>query len=229
MSIHSLLTLFFLATALTACGTDSAEAEPADGRAPASVDSTAVGHNQPVDWRAALLKLPIAFPEYTAYYREVFPDFAADRFERVDSTRVDEFLTAGTENVDSLEARYGSWLVPSPSGDYWLDVVSYGLVAEATGSKTYNYVTGGPDSQVAIVNRKTGKRTRLLFCGTPCSYAMGVWLDDRAVQIAGRADRGDGFRPTVWQVDIDSGKILEWHYPRSLPPGAAGFNPLLKD
>lgn len=212
-----------------ACGTDSAEAESAPRTVPESVDSTAAGHNAPVDWRAALLKLSIAFPEYTAYYQQIFPDFDAEAFIRADSSQVDRFLTAGTENVDSLEARFGPYLVPSPAGDYWLDVVSYGVVALPAGPEHYRYEPGGPDSQVAVINRKTGKRTRLLFCGTPCTYTAGVWLDDRAVQIAGRVDTGAGWQPTIWQIDMDRGKILEWRYPEALPTGAEGYNPLLME
>ena len=214
---------------LPACGNDSAEAESAPRTAPGSVDATAAGHNAPVDWRASLLKMPIAFPNYTAHYREIFPDFRPEAFVRADSSRVDQFLTAGTENVDSLAARFGRFLVPSPAGDYWLDVVSYGVVAIPTGEESYRYVPGGPDSQVAIVHRKTGERTRLLFCGTPCRYTTGIWLDDRAVQIAGRVDIGSGWQPTIWQIDIDRGTILEWRYPRALPAEAKGYNPLLNE
>jgi hypothetical protein len=219
---HLLAVLLLLA----ACDTDSAEAESAERTVPESVDSTAAGHNAPVDWRAALLKLPIAFPAYTAHYQAIFPDFGAEAFERVDSTRVEAFLTAGSAPVDSLDAQFGPYLVPSPAGDYWLDVVSYGVVVLPAAGGGYTYEPGGPDSQVAIVNRQTGERTRLLFCGTPCSYAAGVWLDDRAVQVAGLVDPGDGFHPAVWQVDLDRGLILEWRYPEPLPPGARPFDPL---
>ena len=209
-----------------ACDTDSAEAESAQRTVSESVDSLAAGHNVPVDWRAALLKLPIAFPAYTAHYRAIFPDFRAEAFELADSTRVEEFLTAGTVTADSLTAQFGAYLVPSPTGDYWLDVVSYGVVVLPAAGGGYTYAPGGPDSQVAIVNRQTGQRTRLLFCGTPCSCAAGAWLDDRVVQVAGLVDPGDGFHPTVWQVDLDQGLIREWRYPEPLPPGARPYDPL---
>ncbi len=161
------------------------------------------------------------FSNYFDHYRNHFPDLTVDDFAPTDTLIASSFYEHTTPvDMTRWEKTYGDFATRSPNGHYWLDVISYGNVRSPEGK----WLGGEPDSEAALIATDTGQRTRLLFCGTACSFAEGFWLDDHTVGIAGLSANTGGEQPTLWRIDLTSREIRQYTYPTALQNGQKAYS-----
>lgn len=163
------------------------------------------------------------FSNYFVHYRQYFPKMTFGDFIATNTVENATFHERDVEiEVDKWALTFSDYAFRSPNKQYWLDVVSYGVEKIKDGS----WIAASPDSEVALIDTYTKQRTRLLFCGTACSFSEGFWLDDAKVVIAGLSAINKGYHPTLWYVDIPSRKIITYEYPEDLIDGQKAYSVL---
>ena len=61
----------------------------------------------------------------------------------------------------------------------------------------------GPDTEVSLINPKTGQKTQLLFLGPGGSVEDALWLDKNNLVLMGIQDNGHkGKAATVWKYNV---------------------------
>jgi len=81
-------------------------------------------------------------------------------------------------------------------------------VASPDGTRTLAVSSGvEPDSQVLLIDEDNNFE-RLLFCGTPCSWGTGGWIDNDRFYVAGSEERdplGETISPVFHLFDLEIG------------------------
>lgn len=102
------------------------------------------------------------------------------------------------KDFDSLSkeeaAAFAVLMARSPDGRYRLMFDRYQSISEENGALE---IGGEPDSSPLLIDERLGLAYRLDFCGTPCGYDWGCWLDSVRFALGGwsqTGSKGDSLR-----------------------------------
>ena len=88
-------------------------------------------------------------------------------------------------NSPEQEAVFAVLSATSPNDRYKLVFDWYQAIEESPGSID---IGGEPDSAPLLIDLRLGISNRFEFCGTPCGYDWGCWIDSTRFALAGWSD-----------------------------------------
>lgn len=153
---------------------------------------------------------------WLAFYQQKIPDLRLGDFIQRDSFAVDTFFTF----IYTPDPVFAPLYVFNPSGDQYLDVVSYErtIEFEPTGQRTI--VGGSPDNSALLIDPALTTARRLLFCGTPCMFQDAAWLSDTEVAVLGLSSHLNlNFQPTIWYINVPEKEVIIFTHPQEVIPG----------
>lgn len=141
------------------------------------------------------------------------PAFSVDSFIKNDTVK-NELFTTGFTPSDSFYNRFGRLLVYNDDSSMFIDAYSTAWIIEPGKGGSLYAREGEVDQEVTIVNTKTNKRTRLLFCGPSCQFQKAFWYNEDIVGVMGMmADYSDEYyTPAIWFVNIHNGNTIPYYY-----------------
>ncbi len=141
------------------------------------------------------------------------PAFSIDSFVKNDTIR-NELFTSDFTPSDSFFQQFGKLLVYNADSSIFIDAYSTSWLMEKGKGGILYAREAEVDQEVTIVNTKTNKRTRLLFCGPACQFQKAFWYNDEIVGVMGMiAEYADEYyTPTIWFVNINNGVTIPYHY-----------------
>jgi hypothetical protein len=151
--------------------------------------------------------------EWEGYYASKHPSFSLSKFNETNAYQT-EITTRTVTLSKQYYDNYGRLLEYNKDSSRFLDIFSYGWIIEKGKDGGLVAREGEPDKEAAVVDPKTGKRSRLLFCGPACSFEKAVWIDEATVAIMGLTDEeGDGsYVPAVWIINTMNGNSTMYEY-----------------
>ncbi len=85
----------------------------------------------------------------------------------------------------SFYKNYHSVLHWSADSAYVLDIGSYGMLAVTDNTGNIQLEAGEPDTEIAIIDAKNNKRTRLMYVGPSSTIINGRWLNNTDALVLG--------------------------------------------
>lgn len=103
-------------------------------------------------------------------------------------------------------------LIYNPDSTKAIDLFSYNyIITNKNGTTTAE--AAEPDSEVALMDFKNGKRQRLWFSGPAATLLDAAWINQQQIAIAGMQEKEDGQRhPAVWIVSLPDSTIDTYLY-----------------
>ena len=176
-------------------------------------DKQATEVQKPVTDTISLKNNSEVYAAWDELYSAEDPAFSIDSFIKDDTAKNELFLSDFTP-TDSFYLRFGSLLVYNPDSSMFIDAYSTSWIIEpGNGGKLYAR-EGEVDNEVSIVNTKTNKRIRLLYCGPSCQFQKAFWYNDEIVGVMGMmAEYADEYyTPVIWFVNINTGVTIPYYY-----------------
>lgn len=130
--------------------------------------------------------LEVKLKEWLAAWRTVRPGLKVEQFKRIDDRPIiNSWRTVdlSRNQRDPLRIFYAF----SPDQRWIVDYLR-GITLDKQDS--YYEVSGGPDTGVTLIDRKTSKERGLLFCGPGCGFHEAVWLSNETFIVAGNDGAG---------------------------------------
>jgi len=176
-------------------------------------DKPAAETTKPVTDTISLKNNSEVYAAWDELYSAEDPSFSIDSFVKNDTVSNELFTTDFTPS-DSFFKRFGKLLVYNNDSSVFIDAYSTTWMIEPGKDGILYAREGEVDQEVAIVNTKTNKRIRLLFCGPSCQFQKVFWYNDEIVGVMGMmAEYADEYyTPTIWFVNINTGVTIPYHY-----------------
>ncbi len=153
---------------------------------------------------------PQRLAKWFRYQQKTHPDFSVSNFLPTDTIEQGDFMVIEIEKP----ASFGKFMVYSPNKEKALDFYSYQNELKEKKDGKLEIVGGSPDSQVLLFDEENGVAKRLLFCGTPCHFDDGYWINNNEVVISG-AMEGVNMKKelTLWHINLETGRIVVFRNP----------------
>ncbi len=75
----------------------------------------------------------------------------------------------------------------------------------------------GPDTEVGIIDLKSGMRTRIFFSGPGTVIREGKWLDENSVLLGGAEEvSSTSIRPILLRIDLKQNSLQRFTYADSV-------------
>jgi hypothetical protein len=150
------------------------------------------------------------FPQLASYLKSQDSSFSADKFEGGEMEIKDS--VPATKIDDNQLAPYKPYLIYNSDSSKAIDLVSYNyVVSHKKGKAVIEH--GGPDTEVALLDMKSGTRKRILFLGSSGTVLQAKWEDNNTIAIAGAQEVEDEkIKPSIWRYDLSTGKMELYQY-----------------
>ncbi len=137
------------------------------------------------------------------YAKKQSTGFDWSRF-RMESNWIDSSpLTTSYKPDKNFYDAYGRFVKYSPDSTMFIDLDSYNVDIRKDESGRWRGTEQGPDTEISLVNLKTGTKTRVLFLGPGNSIEDALWLDKENIAIMGIEDYDSlGKVAAVWKYNI---------------------------
>ncbi len=154
-----------------------------------------------------------AYAAWDELYSAEDPAFSIDSFIKSDTAK-NELFTSDFTATDSFYQRFGSLLVYNQDSSLFIDAYSTSWIVETGKGGKLHAREGEVDNEVSIVNTKTNKRTRLLYCGPSCQFQKAFWYNDEIVGVMGMMSEyaDEYYTPAIWFVNINNGITIPYYY-----------------
>jgi hypothetical protein len=141
---------------------------------------------------------------FSTYAKQRAPQFDWTKFKKTLEWKEDTLVQHVYKPDKKFYASYGPFLKWSPDSSKFIDLDSYNIDIRKNKHGKLIGAELGPDTEVSMVNPKTGQKTRLLFLGPGSSVEDGLWLDNNNLVLMGVQDYGDSLGKTaaVWKFNI---------------------------
>jgi hypothetical protein len=192
--------LAILILSVTACN-DNADKQAAPDEEPVT-DSVVT--NGPDTTLAAETIQQFQTAGFTDYAKSKIPSFDWSRFKYKSSYEQDSLLTGDFKPSKTYYASYGSLLKYSPDSSRFIDLDSYNIDIRKDASGKLIGTAGGPDTEVSLIDPKSGKSKRLLFMGPGGSVEDAFWTGNNELVIVGTQENEEngGKKVTVWKINL---------------------------
>jgi hypothetical protein len=139
---------------------------------------------------------------FSTYAKQHAKEFDWSRFRMTNTWSDDSLITSPFHPDKTYYAAYGRFLKYSPDSSRFIDLDSYNIdiKKDKTGHWTGHEI--GPDTEVSLINKKTGKKTRLIFFGPGNSIEDGLWLDNDNLVLMGIKEHDSTKTAAVWRFNV---------------------------
>lgn len=162
---------------------------------------------------------PPATPQPSSLFPQLFAHFASQdssfRPQAFDALAAEKDTTAWQPLEAAVMNDFRPYLVFNADSSLAIDYVSANYVLRRRGGKN-EIVTGGPDTEVALVDVKNKRRKRLLFLGTMGYVCEVKWQGADNILIAGAEEAGSQMIPVLWKYNIPQNTMQQLRYPTPL-------------
>lgn len=198
-TIYSSIMAMLLLTAIACNDNADKQAAPED-----ETDSDSVVVNGPDTTLTAETIQRFQTTGFTDYAKSKIPSFDWSKFKYKSSYEQDSMFTQTWQPNKTYYASYGSFLKYSPDSTRFIDLDSYNIDIRKDGSGKLVGTAGGPDTEVNLINPKTGKSQRLLFMGPGGSVEDAFWTNNNELVIVGTQENEEnaGKKVTVWKINL---------------------------
>lgn len=212
--MKKLLFLLGFALFLAACNNSN------DNTADADTTAAKVEDEPEVDAETALLQNNL--PQLFAYLRNSDSSFLPEQFDMTGTRDLDTSVT--TPVTEKQMEMFRTCLVFSPDSSQALDLFSYNYVLVPTRDGSIRAEQGGPDTEAALIDFKSGIRKRIYFSGPSSALLDARWLPDGTFLLAGGEVLPRGrLLPFIWKVDPRSSNIDVYSYSDTLQGTADSY------
>jgi hypothetical protein len=206
--MKSILLLFLVGVLAVAC---SDNADVAETNSPAAAGTG----GEVVEGEAALAT-------FYDYMENADSNFSRGYFQEASPPAAIDTLAAMPVEKDHL-AQYDSFLVYNTDRSKAIDPYSHSFLLSKKGGKT-TLTSGSPDTELAWIDVRAGKRQRLFYFGPSYIFLDAKWKDDATVLFAISELIGTNkISPEIWEVDINKFTKRVSRYPDSLAIDVAGY------
>lgn len=197
-----------LALSLVACNNNSDNTANADSL-------TTGGEDEPEEVDAETALLQNNLPQLFAYLRNSDSTFIPQQFDMTGTRDLDTSVT--TPVTEKQMEMFRTCLVFNPDSTMALDLFSYNYVLVPTRDGAIRAEPGGPDTEAAVIDLKSGIRKRIYFSGPSSALLDARWLPDGTFLLAGgEVFPGSRLLPFIWKVDPHSSHIDVYSYSDTL-------------
>lgn len=140
---------------------------------------------------------------FTSHAKKQASGFDWSRF-RMEHNYIDDSLHSINYTPDKkFYDAYGRFIKYSPDSTKFVDLDSYSVQIKKDGKGQWQATELELDTEVSLVDLKTGKKTRLLFSGPEGSVEDALWLDKDNIALIGVTE-GDSLDKVaaVWKINI---------------------------
>lgn len=125
-----------------------------------------------------------------------------------------DFYKYDADLTDSFFIKYGPMIVFNDDSTKFIDGFSYRYMIDFDTKGKRLAAGGDPESEVAIVDVRTKKRTRILYCGTTCSIEKVFWYNKDIIGILAlnSENADDKYIPVLWFMNIINGETANYTY-----------------
>jgi hypothetical protein len=110
----------------------------------------------------------------------------------------------------------------SPTGRYLLIADPYRALEDPC--EADNAAGGEPDEAAVLIDYRGRTCDTFLFCGTPCSFDWGGWIDSTHFVIAGtESDEETSFHGFVRLYSMSENLVSTWHTPTATLTGLEAY------
>ena len=139
---------------------------------------------------------------FSTYAKQRSKQFDWSRFRMTSAWTDDSLLTQSWHPDKKYYEAYGRFLKYAPDSSSFIDLDSYNIDIQK--DKTGQWIGHeiGPDTEVSLINPKTGQKTRLMFLGPGGSIEDGLWLDKDNLVLMGVQQHDSGKTAAVWRFNV---------------------------
>lgn len=175
------LAVLLVAAAVGLCGGCSRRSAE---KGPSAAASDTLSNGMPADLAPRLAP-------WAAMWQAAIPGFAVDSLTPTGRARAfGQGHVQPARNVDPADSEEAATFAVlgafSPDGRYRLVFDCYQVISEHGGEIV---IGGEPDSAPLLLDLRRGLSNRFEFCGTPCGYHWGCWIDSTRFVLAGWTER----------------------------------------
>jgi len=136
------------------------------------------------------------------YYKLKLSDFT-------DSLPIVEYKTISFDFEFKENDIFNRFYIFHPDSSKIIDLDSYSLIIENDSLGNLFTIGSGVDLEVAIIDTKKQRRTRVLFCGTECMPEEASWIRDDFIYILGFSKDEDLDYATIWTYELNNNFFQE--------------------
>ncbi len=139
---------------------------------------------------------------FTDYVKRLSPSFDWSKFTLTTSWQEDSLLTTPFTPDKNFYTNYGRFLKYSPDSSRFIDLDSYNIDISQDVEGHWVGSESGPDTEVSLVNPRSGKKMRLIFLGPGGTVEDAFWENNQEIVLLG-----------VQDGEADAGKLLSvWKF-----------------
>lgn len=167
-------------------------------------DSFVTGETSALNWQ------PLIFKELYSFYKMNDSSFAADSFELVQQSNVEDYPA---EAIDANKLQtFGKLISYNTDSTYGIDVFSYNYVTDKIGERTY-VQAGEPDMEASLIDVNKKERKRLLYLGPSYILFEAQWLNKNEMVIGGAEIISENkIKPLLWKINLTERALETYSY-----------------
>lgn len=140
---------------------------------------------------------------FSNYAKKQSTSFDWTRFRMEDSYSDSQLHVVNYKPDQKFYDAYGRFIKYSPDSSMFIDMDSYHVGMKKNEKGQWQGTELEPETEVALVNLETGKKTRILFGGPNVSVEDALWLDKENLAIMGVEEQDSlGKVATVWKFNV---------------------------
>jgi hypothetical protein len=154
---------------------------------------------------------------FSNYAKRQASSFDWSRFRMEHSYSDSQLLVTNYRPDQKFYEAYGRLIRYSPDSSMFIDMDSYHIGMRKNAKGKWQGTEMEADTEVALVNLKTGKKTRILFGGPEISVEDALWLDKENLAIMGIEDQDSvGRVAAIWKFNIPTSTYFVYELRDSL-------------
>jgi hypothetical protein len=154
---------------------------------------------------------------FSNYAKRQSTRFDWSRFRMADSYSDSQLMVTNYTPDNKFYEAYGRFIKYSPDSSMFIDMDSYHVGMRKNKAGKWQGTEMEAESEVALVNLKTGKKTRVLFGGPNVSIEDALWLDKENFAIMGIENQDSlGRVAAVWKFNIPTNTFFVYELRDSL-------------
>lgn len=158
-------------------------------------------------------QIQTAFPETYQFFSEQDSSFSALNFEEMGEDTVKH---ASLHLGDKKLQPYYPLFIYNADSSYAIDLYSYNVLVSKRGDRRI-IQTGGPDTEVGLVNLKDQTRKRVYFGGSSSAVFDARWISPNEFFIlAGESFQDGGLQPVILKYDVNNDVLSHFVYSDTL-------------
>ena len=140
---------------------------------------------------------------FSTYAKKQSTSFDWSRFRMEHSYSDSQLLVTNYKPHNRFYETYGRFIKYSPDSSMFIDMDSYHVGMQKNEKGQWQGTQLEADTEVSLVNLKTGKKTRILFGGPEVSVEDALWLDKENFAIMGIENQDSvGRVAAIWKFNI---------------------------